>query len=138
VAHGNSPIEETRRHAEHVARRADPWIDRTGRAGYAAKGVVYLTIAVLAMREAVGLSGITTGPGDAMRSIGPQPLGGVLVVVLAAGLVGYALWKLVQGIMDPNQKGSDPHGILRRVGYAGSRVIHGGLHRGTVRLRRGR
>jgi hypothetical protein len=44
-------------------------------AGYAAKGVVYLTIAVLAMREAVGLSGITTGPGDAMRSIGPQPLG---------------------------------------------------------------
>ncbi len=50
-----------------------------------------------------------------------------MLALLAFGLVGYALWKLVQGIMDPDQKGSDPHGILRRVGYVGSGVIHGGL-----------
>jgi len=65
------------------------------------------------------------GRGDAEH--GPQPLGGVLLIVLATGLAGYALWKLVQGIMDPDQKGSDPHGILRRVGFVGSGVIHGGL-----------
>jgi hypothetical protein len=29
--------------------------------------------------------------------------------------------------MDPDQKGSNPHGIVRRVGYVGSGVIHGGL-----------
>jgi hypothetical protein len=29
--------------------------------------------------------------------------------------------------MDPDEKGSDAHGILRRVGYVGSGVIHGGL-----------
>src|SRR5215203_7230351 len=29
--------------------------------------------------------------------------------------------------MDPNQKGYDPHGILRRFGYVGSGVIYGGL-----------
>lgn len=127
MAHGNSPIEETRQHAEHAAHRANPWIDRTARTGYAAKGVVYATIGVLALREALGLSGMTTGVGGAMRSMGPQPLGRVLLVVLAIGLLGYALWKLLQGIMDPDQKGSDPHGILRRVGYVGSGVIHGGL-----------
>jgi hypothetical protein len=127
VAHGDSPIEEARQHAEHAARRANLWIDRTARAGYTAKGVVYATIGVLAMREALGLGGTTTGVGGAMRSMGPQPLGGVLLIVLAAGLVGYALWKLVQGIMDPDQKGYDPHGILRRFGYVGSGVIHGGL-----------
>ncbi len=97
------------------------------RAGYTAKGVVYATIGVLAMREALKLGGTTTGVGGAMRSMGPQPLGGILLIVLASGLVGYALWKLVQGIMDPDQKGSDTHGILRRVGFVGSGVIHGVL-----------
>jgi uncharacterized protein DUF1206 len=89
--------------------------------------VVYATIGVLAMREALGLGGTTTGPGGAMQNMGPQPQCRVLLIVLAAGLVGYALWNLVQGIMDPDQKGSDPDDILRRVGYVGSSVIHGGL-----------
>jgi hypothetical protein len=95
--------------------------------GYTAKGVVYATIGVLAMREALGEGGATTGPVGAMRSMGPNPLDGVLLLVLAAGLVGYAMWKLVQGITDPDDKGSDAHGLLRRVGYVGSGLIHGGL-----------
>ena len=95
--------------------------------GYVAKGVVYATIGVLALREDLGEGGATTGPIGAMRSIGPHPLDSVLLVVLAVGLVGYALWKLVQGIMDPDDKGSDAHGTLRRVGYVGSGLIHGGL-----------
>jgi hypothetical protein len=95
--------------------------------GYAAKGVVYATIGVLAMREALGEGGSTTGPVGAMRSMGPNPLDGVLLLVLAAGLLGYAMWKLIQGITDPDDKGSDAHGLLRRVGYVGSGVIHCGL-----------
>jgi hypothetical protein len=114
-------------HAKEVARRVGPWVGRIARAGYVAKGVVYATIGVLAMREALGEGGSTTGPVGAMRSIGPNPLDSVLLLVLAAGLVGYAMWKLVQGITDPDDKGSDPHGMLRRVGYVGSGLIHGGL-----------
>ncbi len=92
-----------------------------------AKGVIYATIGLLAMREALGVGGATTGVSGAMRSMGPHPLDTVLLVVLATGLVGYAMWKLVQGITDPDAKGSAAHGILRRVGYMGSGVIHGGL-----------
>jgi Domain of Unknown Function (DUF1206) len=114
-------------HAKEAARRAGPWVGRIARVGYVAKGVVYATIGVLAMREALGEGGSTSGPVGAMRSMGPNPLDGVLLLVLAAGLVGYAMWKLVQGITDPDDKGSDAHGILRRVGYVGSGVIHGGL-----------
>jgi len=114
-------------HVEEAARRAGSWVDRLARAGYAAKGVVYATIGVLAMREALGVGGATAGPVEAMRSMGPQHLDGVLLLVLAAGLLGYAAWKLVQGIMDPDDKGSDAHGILRRVGYVGSGLIHGVL-----------
>jgi hypothetical protein len=92
-----------------------------------AKGVIYATIGLLAMREALGVGGATTGVSGAMRGMGPHPLDTVLLVVLATGLVGYAMWKLVQGITDPDAKGSAAHGILRRVGYMGSGVIHGGL-----------
>jgi hypothetical protein len=95
-----------------------------------AKGVVYATIGVLAMQESLGLGGTTTDPSGAVRSmgtIGSQSVGNVLIVALAIGLLGYALWKLVQGIMDPDEKGSDAHGILRRVGYVGSGLIYGAL-----------
>jgi hypothetical protein len=124
VARNGSSVE---RHAGRAARKASPWIERLARVGYVAKGAVYVVVGFLALREALGLGGETTGPSSAFRSIGSQPFGSLMVTLLAAGLAGYALWKLVQGIMDPDEKGSDAHGILRRVGYVGSGVIHGGL-----------
>ncbi len=119
--------EEVREHAERAARRAGPWVGRLARLGYLAKGVVYLAIGFLALREALGVGGKTTDPTGAMASIGAQPFGGVMLVLLAAGLACYALWKLVQGLLDADGKGSDAHGLLRRVGYVGSAVIHGAL-----------
>jgi len=92
-----------------------------------AKGVVYVAIGFLALREALGVGGKTADPSGAMASIGSQPLGGVVLALLAAGLACYALWKLVQGVLDADGKGSDAHGLLRRVGYVGSAVIHGVL-----------
>jgi hypothetical protein len=130
VARRGRQIEQTRRRADRTARLASPWIDGIARAGYVAKGVVYATIGVLAMQESLGLGGTTTDPSGAVRSmgtIGSQSVGNVLIVALAIGLLGYALWKLVQGIMDPDEKGSDAHGILRRVGYVGSGLIYGAL-----------
>jgi hypothetical protein len=130
VARRGRQIEQTRRRADRTARLASPWIEGIARAGYVAKGVVYATIGVLAMQETLGLGGTTTDPSGAVRSmgtIGSQSVGNVLIVALAIGLLGYALWKLVQGIMDPDEKGSDAHGILRRVGYVGSGLIYGAL-----------
>ncbi len=50
-----------------------------------------------------------------------------MLALLAVGLACYALWKLVQGVLDADGKSSAPHGILRRVGYVGSAAIHGTL-----------
>ena len=121
------PKEEARGHAERAARKASPWIERLARMGYVAKGAVYVVIGFSALREALGIGGETTGPSSAMKSIGSQPFGRIMLALLAVGLAGYALWKLVQGIMDPDDKGSDAHGIVRRTGYVGSGMIHGGL-----------
>ncbi|MDQ3589812.1 MAG: DUF1206 domain-containing protein [Actinomycetota bacterium] len=124
MAQSGSPGEDAKEQIEKVARKASPWIDRLARMGYVTKGVVYVVIGSLALREALGFGGETTGPSSAFRSIGSQPFGSIMVALLAGGLACYALWKLVQGIMDPDEKGSDAHGILRRVGYVGSGVIH--------------
>jgi hypothetical protein len=127
VAQKDSSSEEVKQHAERAARKASPWVGWVARTGYVAKGVVYVTIGVLAMQEALGVGGEAAGPGGAMHSIESQPFGRIMLALLAFGLVGYALWKLIQGIMDPDDKGSDTHGILRRIGYVGSGVLHGGL-----------
>ncbi len=122
--------EEVREQARRAARRASPWVGLVARVGYVAKGVIYAVIGFLALREALGVGGETTGPQSAMRSIGrlgSQSFGAVMLALLAAGLAGYALWKLVQGVMDPDDKGSDAHGVLRRVGFVGSGAIHGAL-----------
>ena len=100
MAHGESQRVRARRHAERAARKASPWIGRLARIGYVAKGVVYVVIGFLALREALGIGGETTGPSSAFRSIGSQLFGCVLVAILSAGLACYALWKLVHWIID--------------------------------------
>ncbi|HET7271202.1 MAG TPA: DUF1206 domain-containing protein [Rubrobacter sp.] len=127
MARNQSRREEVRDHAEGAARQASPWVERLARLGYVAKGVVYAVIGFLALREALGAGGQTMDPTGAMQSIGTQPFGGVMLALLAIGLACYALWKVVQGIMDPDGKGSDAHGIVRRVAYVGSGMIHGTL-----------
>ena len=125
MARVGGPVEEAKGHAEEAARHARPWVVVMARLGYVAKGVVYATIGVLALLEDFGLGGKTASPDGAMQSIGSRPLGGFLLVLLAAGLAGYALWKVVQGVMDPDDRGSGAHGIVRRVAYVGSGAIHG-------------
>lgn len=121
-------VDKIQDHADDAARYASPWIIGLARTGYVAKGVVYAAIGVLAMLEALGMvGGKTASPDGAVKSIGSGPAGGFLLVVLAAGLFGYALWKVVQGVMDPDCKGNDAAGIVRRGAYVGSGIVHGAL-----------
>ena len=124
---GDLSVDKARLHAEKASRKVSPWIDGLARAGYVAKGVVYVVIGVLAIKAATGTGGKTTGTSGAFQSLGTNPFGKVLLVLLAAGLVGYALWKLVQGVMDPEDKGSDFTGVIRRAAYAGSGLLYGTL-----------
>ncbi|MGB3635858.1 MAG: DUF1206 domain-containing protein [Rubrobacteraceae bacterium] len=119
--------EMARQQAERAADKAEPWVNWIARIGYVAKGTVYAAVGVLAGQAALGTGGKTTGTGGAIESIGEQTFGKAVLVLLALGLVCYALWKLVQGIMDPEEKGSDVQGIVRRVAYGGSALIHLGI-----------
>lgn len=118
-----------------VPSTARPWIERLARAGFVAKGAVYLLIGILALQAAAGAGGRTTGTAGVFHVILRQPFGRWLLGLAATGLAGYAVWRLVCAAVDPERRGRN--GWKRaavRVGYLGTAVIHAGLAWQAVRL----
>lgn len=103
------------------------WVERLARAGYAAKGVVYATIAILAIQVAIGTGGKTTDSSGALRTIAAQPFGKFLLTLVAIGLFGYTIWRLIQAIFDPESRQTDSKNIIKRIGYLFSGLIYGAL-----------
>ena len=94
--------------------------ERAGQAGLAARGFLYLVSAILTLRIAFGGSSSDEGPGKqgALRSVAEQPFGRVLLVVLAVGLGGYAVWRFVAAWKyEPDDDESDAKAWTKRVGY---------------------
>lgn len=102
-------------------------MEKLARFGYAAKGFVYGAIGILALLAAFSAGGKTTGTTGALHTIAGQPFGKVLLGLIAIGLVGYVLWRLIQGINDPEHKGKDAQGIFTRLGYILSGLAYGGV-----------
>lgn len=114
------------RRAEQAARAAGrPWVEPLARFGYAARGVVYAFIGVLAVQAAFFGRGRTTGPEGAIQTIADQSK--LLLVLIAIGLFGYALWRFVQGILDPENKGRDAKGLVKRGAMIASGVAYAGF-----------
>jgi len=112
--------------ARRAARHAAPWVERAARAGYLAHGIIYLLVAMLAARAALS-RGTPEGPSSAMDEVHRQPGGDWLLILLAIGFAGFALWRLVQAALDTERKGTDAKGIVLRLRYVASAVIYGGL-----------
>ena len=113
--------------AQHAVREAAPWLVWLGRLGYAAKGVVYTLIGVLAFQAAIGSGGETTNTTGVFERIDDAQFGRILLIAMGVGLAGYALWRFLQAIKDTENKGADAKGIAIRVGYAGIGLVHLGL-----------
>jgi len=94
------------------------------RLGLAARGVVYGVIAVLALKLALGSGGETTDQQGALKEIAQQPFGKVLLVVVALGLFGYSLWRLVRAAIGHGAEG-DRDDTKERVGGAFSGIAYG-------------
>ena len=113
---------------------AAPLIDRVTRLGFGAKGVVTILIGGLALRYALGKGGSITGPRGAIQSVLDEPLGVVILAVLALGLVGYALWMFVAALLDPEGKGTGLPGLAERIAFFGTGVGYALLAYATANL----
>ena len=107
-----------------VASAASPQIESLARVGFASKALLYMVVGVLAARGAAGMGGKMTGTKGALREIVDHPFGKVLLIVMGVGLLGYAVWRVIEGFADPERKGTDAKGLALR----GSYVVRGILH----------
>jgi hypothetical protein len=71
------------------------WAERLTRLGLGARGVLYIVIAILAFRVAFGHYEDQASQNGALQEIASKPGGQVLVWILAVGLIGYSLWRLL-------------------------------------------
>lgn len=112
-----------------------PWMERLARIGYAARGVVYALVGLLAVETAFGGRSHLTDTRGALQEIARQST--AFLWLIAVGLAGYALWRIVQGALDREHKGTGLKGLAQRVGRIGSGLIYGGLALAAVRIARG-
>jgi hypothetical protein len=104
--------------------RDHPAVVQIGRAGWFAKGVVYLVTGVLALLiagESSGWSSASTNsdeeasPTGALKAIAQLTGGALLMWALALGMLVYATWRVVTALLPG---GTDATAWLKRFGYA--------------------
>jgi hypothetical protein len=76
-------------------------------AGFVARGLIYGTIGILAVKLAVGAGGKATSQQGALKTIAQQPFGKVLLILVAIGLAGYALWRILRALLGHGPEASD-------------------------------
>ena len=112
-------------------------LETLARLGYACKALIYTIIGSLAIGAALRRGGRITDTSGALRVILGQPYGRTLLLVLAIGLCGYALWRILDAIRDPDHHGAQFKGIVTRIGNMVRAGIYGGLGLESFRLFRG-
>lgn len=113
--------------ATRAMRAASPALVLLGRAGYAAKGVVFVVIGALAAGVAAGTGGRTTDSRGALHVIGDGPMGTIALVAIGVGLLGYMAWRLIAAATDAEGKGDEPTSLAVRAAQAGRGVAYGVL-----------
>jgi len=103
------------------------WVERLGRAGLVSKGVLYAVVAILAVKIALGGRAENPDRNGALHAIAQQPFGKGLLILLALGLAGYALWRLAQAILDRDLEGDEPKGLAKRGTALAKGVMYAGL-----------
>lgn len=93
-------------HGKRIARHNSGVIKAAAKIGFFARGLVWITIGLLAFR-------LATTPGDrksadrsgALQEIGSKPFGKFILIVIAVAFLAYALYNLIEAAFDFEDKG---------------------------------
>jgi hypothetical protein len=124
-----APVRDARSHGHQLGRsRGFCWFARFG---IAARGVVYVVIGVLAVKLALGDGGKAPDQQGAFQAIAKQPLGTLLLAIVAAGMLGYASWRLLRAALGGTQGQDD---LKDRIDGVASGISYGILFAFAVKI----
>lgn len=92
-------------------------IEKIRKIGIITKGVVYSLVGILTLLAAFNVGGKVAGKNAVIAFLQDQAFGNFILVVLATGLFGYAIWRLYSAFQDAKNEGSDKIGYAKRTGY---------------------
>jgi hypothetical protein len=111
-----------------------PTMEKLTRLGYGIKGLIYITIGLLAIQGALGRGKTPADQLGAIRTFSELPFAQVLLWIVLIGLISYSLWGIIRAIMDPFHKGTDLKGLVARGGYLISAATYATFVLPTYRL----
>jgi hypothetical protein len=80
------------------------WVVPLMRAGYSARGIVYIAVGALALVASFD-GGATPDAKSALATFLDEPLGNTVVGIIAIGLICYSIWRFVDALWDLDEKG---------------------------------
>ena len=114
------------------------WLDWAIRAGLVAYGVVHLMVAWLAAQLALGEKSENASNSGALHALAEQPMGGVLIWMIAVGMLLLVVWRLLEFAMGYQDETDDEEALAqaRHLARQGRDLRRPGLERVQGRRRR--
>jgi hypothetical protein len=103
------------------------WMDHAIRAGLVAYGVVHLLIGWLALQLAFGEKEDSASNSGALQYLAQQPLGGVLVWMIAVGMLFLVVWRLLEFGFGFRDESDDKKRWRKRATSLFKAVIYGAI-----------
>ncbi len=111
-------VDEVKERSQQALERAagSTWLERLARAGLVARGLLYMVVALLALQVARGHNDTRADKQGALHTVVHEPMGKVLVLLLAVGFAGYAVWRFVEAAVGPPDEDDARKAAAKRIG----------------------
>lgn len=115
---------DARRHGRRA--RNHSALDLAIRLGIVSYGIVHLTVAWLALQLSWGRSSGQASGSGALRTLAQQPMGRILLWVVAIGFLALVVWQLLEAARGHNDEDGAKR-TAKRLGSLGKAVLYGVL-----------
>ena len=100
------------------------WLDLAVRIGLVAYGIVHLMVAWLAGQLALGDTSENASSAGALHAIAEQPLGSVLIWMIAVGMILLVIWRLLEFALGHQEVDDDAKRWRKRLASLGKGVLY--------------